>query len=129
MFWCFGPCLSTCLSTCPRAGFSNLNGEVRGEGAMTNDKDSVTQEEELISNSADKIGESPRFITCFMCPACEEGQGVCAYFMVLISVLLIFVTMPFSLLLVVKVVQVRSSCNTCNWELLDLFYLLSAWVA
>ena len=40
--------------------------------------------------------------------ACEEGQGVCAYLMVVISVVLIFATFPFSLCLVVKVVQVKS---------------------
>jgi hypothetical protein len=38
--------------------------------------------------------------------ACEEGQGICAHLMVIFSVLLIFVTLPFSLLFVVKVVQV-----------------------
>jgi len=37
--------------------------------------------------------------------ACEEGQGICAHLMVICSVLLIFVTLPFSLLFVVKVVQ------------------------
>jgi len=37
--------------------------------------------------------------------ACEEGQGVCAHLLVVVSVLLIFLTMPFSLCLVVKVVQ------------------------
>ena len=40
------------------------------------------------------------------CSACEEGQGVCAHLLVVVSVLLIFLTMPFSLCLVVKVVQV-----------------------
>ena len=43
-----------------------------------------------------------------MSPACEEGQGVCAHLMVIGYILLIFVTMPFSLLFVVKVVQVRT---------------------
>ena len=40
--------------------------------------------------------------------ACEEGQGVCAHLMVIGSILLIFVTLPFSLMFVVKVVQVTS---------------------
>ena len=39
-------------------------------------------------------------------PACEEGQGVCAHLMVIGSILLILVTLPFSLMFVVKVVQV-----------------------
>ena len=37
--------------------------------------------------------------------ACEEGQGICAHLMVIGSILLILVTLPFSLLFVVKVVQ------------------------
>merc|ERR1719397_2403880 len=37
--------------------------------------------------------------------ACEEGQGICAHALVVISVLLIFMTLPFSLCLSVKVVQ------------------------
>ena len=43
--------------------------------------------------------------------ACEEGQGVCAHLMVIGSILLILVTMPFSLVFVVKVVQVRTHCT------------------
>jgi len=37
--------------------------------------------------------------------ACEEGQGICAHLMVIGSILLIIVTLPFSLVFVVKVVQ------------------------
>ena len=47
---------------------------------------------------------------CFI--ACEEGQGICAQLLVVFSLLLIFVTLPFSLCFVVKVVQV--SCDVCN---------------
>ena len=47
-------------------------------------------------------------------PACEEGQGVCAHLMVIGSILLILVTMPFSLVFVVKVVQVRRGHNPAD---------------
>ena len=40
---------------------------------------------------------------------CEEGPGVFAYFLTICSVLLILATLPFSLFMVVKVVQVRIS--------------------
>ena len=38
--------------------------------------------------------------------ACEEGQGMCAHMLIVISIILIFLTFPFSLCCVVKVVQV-----------------------
>ena len=47
-------------------------------------------------------------------PACEEGQGVCAHLMVIGSILLILVTMPFSLVFVVKVVQVMT--HSCRFK-------------
>ena len=56
-------------------------------------------------------------------PACEEGQGVCAHLMVIGSILLIFVTMPFSLLFVVKVVQVTTQkirTNILNLDFIDI---------
>ena len=37
---------------------------------------------------------------------CDEGPGVCSVILTLVSVILVFVTLPFSLLFVVKVVQV-----------------------
>merc|ERR1719242_2052608 len=37
--------------------------------------------------------------------ACEEGPGICSHLLTLISLLIILVTLPFSLLMVVKVVQ------------------------
>ena len=37
---------------------------------------------------------------------CDEGPGICAHLMTMISILLIMATLPFSLLMAVKVVQV-----------------------
>jgi hypothetical protein len=37
---------------------------------------------------------------------CEEAPGICAHLLTLFSILIIVVTLPFSLLMVVKVVQV-----------------------
>ena len=37
--------------------------------------------------------------------ACDEGPGLCAHLITFLSVLLVFVTMPFSLCFAVKVVQ------------------------
>ena len=42
---------------------------------------------------------------------CDEGAGLCAMLMTVISLIMILVTLPFSLFFVVKVVQVRSSFN------------------
>ena len=39
--------------------------------------------------------------------ACEEGQGMCAHMLIVISIVLIFLTFPLSLCCVIKVVQVR----------------------
>ena len=72
---------------------------------MSKDKD---------TESEDKIGES---VLCILfvshhspqlATACEEGQGICAHLMVVCSILLIIITLPFSLVFVVKVVQVGS---------------------
>ena len=72
---------------------------------MSKDKDNESEE---------KIGKStksePMTVFCLSL-ACEEGQGVCAHLMVIGSILLILVTMPFSLVFVVKVVQVRTHCT------------------
>ena len=38
---------------------------------------------------------------------CEESPGVVSYFLTIVSLLLVLVTLPFSLLYTVKVVQVR----------------------
>ena len=69
---------------------------------MSKDKD---------AESEDKIGESSRVVSLPHCPvaACEEGQGICAHLMVVCSILLIIITLPFSLMFVVKVVQVGNS--------------------
>ena len=40
---------------------------------------------------------------------CEEGPGVCALLMTVVSLLLILISLPVSLVFVVKVVQVRTS--------------------
>ena len=61
--------------------------------AMDNNSSGVNNSKESIFVNEDKI-------------ACEEGQGICAHALVVISVLLIFMTLPFSLCLSVKVVQV-----------------------
>jgi hypothetical protein len=47
---------------------------------------------------------------------CEEGPGICAHLLTIFSVLIIIVTLPFSLCLVVQVVQVSFD----NITLLDL---------
>ena len=60
---------------------------------MDNNSGGVNNSKESIFANEDKI-------------ACEEGQGICAHALVVISVLLIFMTLPFSLCLSVKVVQV-----------------------
>ena len=44
----------------------------------------------------------------FLIVACDEGPGICAILLTICSVLLILVTLPFSLLVTVKVVQVRT---------------------
>ena len=105
---------------------------------MANDK----QEEGLIQEKEDKIGDFTlishhptlilnitdiplryhlglNLISRFWSPACEEGQGVCAYLMVVISVVLIFATFPFSLCLVVKVVQVCLDKNKLCVEMCE----------
>jgi len=51
-----------------------------------------TLQEDLLSERQEKI-------------ACEEGQGMCAHMLIVISIILIFLTFPFSLCCVVKVVQ------------------------
>ena len=49
----------------------------------------------------------PQFILEVLCLlVCEEGPGICAHLLTIFSVLLIIVTLPFSLCLVVQVVQV-----------------------
>ena len=37
---------------------------------------------------------------------CDEGPGICSFILTLVSVILVIATLPFSLMLVVKVVQV-----------------------
>ena len=39
---------------------------------------------------------------------CDEGPGICSVILTLVSVILVIATLPFSLLLVVKVVQVQA---------------------
>ena len=66
---------------------------------MSKDKD---------TESEDKIGNTVVFLVTVddnFVLACEEGQGICAHLMVIGSILLIIVTLPFSLVFVVKVVQ------------------------
>jgi len=62
------------------------------DDAMDNNSGGFKNSKESIIANEDKI-------------ACEEGQGICAHALVVISVLLIFMTLPFSLCLSVKVVQ------------------------
>ena len=66
------------------------------DDAMDNNSGGFKNSKESIIANEDKI-------------ACEEGQGICAHALVVISVLLIFMTLPFSLCLSVKVVQVIHS--------------------
>ena len=42
---------------------------------------------------------------------CDEAPGICAHLLTLFSLLLIIVTLPFSLLMVVKVVQVKKTIS------------------
>ena len=46
--------------------------------------------------------------------ACEEGPGVFAHILTFLSLLLIVITLPVSLVWVVKVVQVTSSLTSCG---------------
>ena len=77
---------------------------------MLNDKrmdsGNVNNSKESIIDNDDKIGELNPPTNVVTPSACEEGQGICAHAIVVISVLLIFMTLPFSLCLSVKVVQV-----------------------
>ena len=43
---------------------------------------------------------------------CSEGPGLCSHLLTLVSILLVLVTLPLSLLAVVKVVQVYISAKT-----------------
>ena len=49
------------------------------------------------------------YFKCFLWPlsftACDEGPGLCAHLITFLSILLVFVTIPFSLCFAVKVVQ------------------------
>jgi len=51
-----------------------------------------TLQEDLLSEKQEKI-------------ACEEGQGICAHLLIVLSIVIIFLTFPLSLCCVVKVVQ------------------------
>ena len=59
-------------------------------------------------------------------PACDEGPGVCSRLLTVFSLFLIIVSLPLSLFVVVKVVQVISiigftflrSCQSCPWNCL-----------
>ena len=70
----------------------------------------MSKEKEI--DSVEKIGKYEQNVSVskflFLISACEEGQGICAHLLVIGSVLLIIVTLPFSLFFVVKVVQVLS---------------------
>ena len=46
--------------------------------------------------------------------ACEEGPGIFAHFLTGISLLLVAAMLPFSLIFVVKVVQVRKVRRVCQ---------------
>ena len=46
--------------------------------------------------------------------ACEEGPGIFAHFLTGISLLLVAAMLPFSLIFVVKVVQVRRVRRVCQ---------------
>ena len=49
-------------------------------------------------------GNGNDFFTAFI-SACDEGPGLCAHLITFLSILLVFVTIPFSLCFAVKVVQ------------------------
>ena len=50
-----------------------------------------------------------QIVIYFLCleSVCEEGPGICSHLLTLISLLIILITLPFSLCCVVQVVQVR----------------------
>ena len=82
----------------------------------------------LGSLGSDKIGSCFEF-TVQYCTACEDGQGVCAQLMVVFSVLLVTITLPFSLLFVVKVVQEYERAVMFRWPswLADLTLVSPGW--
>jgi len=43
--------------------------------------------------------------TCFYITACDEGPGICAHLLTFFSILLVFITIPFSLCFAVKVCE------------------------
>ena len=44
---------------------------------------------------------------------CDEGPGICAHMLTLVSMLLIMATLPLSLIMAIKVVQVRTTQSKC----------------
>ena len=56
-----------------------------------------------------------KFYSFFPFPVCEESPGICSFLLTVCSILMIVVTLPFSLLYTVKVVQVIIFlCNPIN---------------
>ena len=58
----------------------------------------------LVMDATVKRVKSPDNLT----KACDEGQGICTVLLTLVSLLLVVATLPMSLLVTVKVVQVGS---------------------
>ena len=93
-----GPPPSTCPSSTTKTATMAM--------ASLKRRASLTQKTRLVRNV--------QIFNAIFCTACEEGQGICAHLLVVVSVILIFLTMPFSLCLVVKVVQVGPWCCDGN---------------
>ena len=62
----------------------------------------------------DKIIYNDKILYFYFILACDEGPGICAILLTICSVLLILVTLPLSLLVTVKVVQVRTGEKACQ---------------
>ena len=73
------------------------------------------------------VGIEPLFILeyikhCFLISACDEGPGVCAHLITFFSILLVFVTIPFSLCFAVKVSYFRCYTKSVSNEIFPKIY-------
>ena len=74
-------------------------------GGVNNSKESIFVNEDKIACEEGQV-DSGSLPDPYMSICLSISQGICAHALVVISVLLIFMTLPFSLCLSVKVVQV-----------------------
>ena len=63
-------------------------------------------------NNKERFFWDTMYVLCFSA-GCEEGAGMFAKFMALVSLLLVIFTLPVSLFFVVKVVQVGTDFSHC----------------